>query len=106
MSIPDVSLNDVRSAYLEYALRIIEGRTISQQEAMRPASPMLVALEAPMAPIALPDDAKAMHVAEHRRRDHAASAVKACTLNRHPRRRRSVLPTIEWSHAPPGCERR
>lgn len=106
MSNLDVSLNGVRSAYMEYALRIIEGRTISQRETMRPASPMLIALEAPMAPIALPDDAKALDVEERRRCGSVALAIKACMRNRHPRRRRGVLPTIEWSHAPPSCERR
>jgi hypothetical protein len=101
MSALDVSLNVGRSTYLEYALRIIEGRTISQQEAMRQASLMLGTLQAPMAPIVLPDDAKALNVEEHRRRDGVALAIKACMRNRHPRRRRAVLPTIEWSHAPP-----
>jgi len=87
--VDDISHASGRTSYLEYALAVVScGRIIRRQEATSPVPSM-------------PVDAQSTEVHEGHLSFVAALNLKACMRNRHPRRRRSGLPTIEWSQAPP-----
>ena len=83
----------IPSVYAEFARSVFScGRIIDRQEVTR-----LV--------LSLPVDAQSFDVEEGHLSVVASMSIKACVRNRHPRRRRPALPTIEWSQAPPsaGC---
>ncbi|MFH7041505.1 hypothetical protein ABT392_04200 [Paucibacter sp. JuS9] len=82
-----------RSSYLEYALAVVScGRIIRRQEVTSPV-------------LSLPVDAQSTEIEEGHLSFVAAVNLKASMRNRHPRRRRSGLPTNEWSQAPPSGAR-
>ena len=79
-----------RSQYLEYALSVFScGRIIRRQEVTSPVP-------------SLPADVQSTEVEEGHLSFVAALSLKTCMRNRRPSRRRSDLPNIEWSQAPPG----